>query len=116
MHGRKRYAITFHVDEYWKGSLHRSIILYGLDDGADCMGGSSFEVGENYIVFASPKPSEDVFLPDSKQLWFSWADVLPSGTRALMLTECAPSGETSAPFVKKAIDRLGKGHPPSEAK
>src|SRR5579871_3817209 len=116
MRGRRRYAITFRVDEYWRGSPHRSMILYGLDDGTDCMGGSSFEVGKNYLVFASEKPSEDVFLPNSKQLWFSWADVLPSGTRALMLTECAPSGETSKLFAKAAIDRLGKGHPPDEAK
>jgi hypothetical protein len=116
MRDRRRYVITFRVDEYWKGSLHHSIILYGLDDGTDCMGGSSLEVGKNYLVFASQKPSEDVFLPGSKQLWFSWADVLPRGARALMFTECAPSGETSTLFVKAAIDRLGKGHLPDEAK
>lgn len=31
MKGRRRYKITFHVDEYWKGSPGRVLVLYGQD-------------------------------------------------------------------------------------
>src|ERR1700733_7994977 len=41
---RGRYAITFRVDEYWKGPRQLTIVIYGLDDGTDCLGGSSYEV------------------------------------------------------------------------
>jgi hypothetical protein len=119
MPDRKRYAITFRVDEYWDESVQRSIVIYGLDDSADCMGGSSLEVGKNYLVFATARPSEDVYLtPDvgKKRFWYSWTDVLPEGTPVLMLTACAPTGETVQPFVKEALQRLGKGKAPPEVK
>jgi hypothetical protein len=108
---RGRYAITFSIDEYWKGFRQRAIVLYGLDDGTDCMGGSYLEVGKNYLVFASEHPAQDNYL-DGTKLWYGWTDVLPKGTPMLMLTPCAPSGETSKIFVKDAVKRLGKGSPP----
>lgn len=117
MRGRKRYAITLRVDESWKGSVQRSVVIYGLDEGTDCMGGSRLEVGKNYLVFASEQPSVDVLRPGSKEPWFSWADVLPKGTPVLMLTACAPTGQTSEPYVIQALKRLGKAtSPPGEVK
>lgn len=107
MRGRGRYAITFRVEQYWKGPKQTSIILYGLDDGTDCLGGSSYQVGTEYLVFASEHPSKDVFL--GADFWYGWTDVLPAGTLMLMDTSCAPGGKLSEPFVKDAIKRLGKG-------
>jgi hypothetical protein len=113
MKGRQRYAITFRVDENWKGSRRRTIVIYGLDEGTDCMGGSSDKVGKEYLVFASEQQSQDapVF---GINWWFT--DALPKGTPMLVPTACAPSGETSEIFVRDALNQLGKGSPPAEEK
>jgi hypothetical protein len=116
MKGRGRYEITFQVDEAWKGSRQRKIVIYGLDDGTDCMGVSSYVVRKNYLVFAAEKPSQDVSWAGSTKLWFGWTDVLPKGTPMLVPTACAPSGETSEVFVRDALNKLGQGSPPAEAK
>jgi len=116
MKGRERYEITFQVDEIWKGSRQSKIVVYGLDDATDCKGGSGFEVGKKYLVFASEQASQDVFWPGSATFWFGWTDVVPKGTPILMATECAPSGETSKAFVRDALSQLGKGSPPYEAR
>jgi hypothetical protein len=113
MKGRGRYEITFRVDENWKGSRQRTVVIYGLDGGPDCMGGSSYEVGKNYLVFASKQSPEDG--PLATKLWF-WTDVLPKGTSMFVPKACAPSGETSEIFVKDALNQLGKGSPPAEEK
>jgi hypothetical protein len=116
MKSRGRYEIIFQVDEAWKGSRQRKIVIHGLDDGTDCLGGSSYEVGKNYLVFASEQPSGDVSWDGSTKLWVGWTDVLPRGTPMLVPTACAPSGETSKVFVRDALNKLGKGSPPSEVK
>jgi len=115
MNGRGRYAITFRVDENWKGARQRTIVIYGLDDGTDCMGGSSYTVGKNYLVFASEETSQDVYL-DGTHLWFGWTDVLPQGTPMLVTMACTPSGETSQGFVRDALKGLRKGSPQFEDK
>jgi hypothetical protein len=117
MRGRGRYAITFRVDEYWKGPARQpTVVVYGLDGGSDCLGGSGFEVGKDYLIFASEQPSQDVFWPGGTTFWYGWTDVVPKGTPMLGPKSCAPSGETSKIFVMDALGRLGKGSPPSEAK
>jgi len=113
MKGRRRYETTFRVDENWKGSRRRTIVIYGVDNGTDCMGGSGFEVGKNYLVFASEQSSQDASLKGT-YLQFDWTDVLPRGTPMLAPTACAPGGETSKIFVRDALDQLGKGSPPAE--
>ncbi len=50
MKGRRRYAITFRVDEYWKGSPDRTLVLYGVDDGTDCLGMAAMQ-SERTISF-----------------------------------------------------------------
>ena len=115
MHGRGRYEIAFRVDEYWKGPQQPTMVVYGLDNGTDCMGGSSYVVGKNYLVFASERPSDDVLWPGGATFWFGWTDIVPKGTPILMPTACAPGGETSKIFVKDALSRLGKGTPPAGA-
>jgi hypothetical protein len=59
MKGRRRYAIAFQVDEYWKGSPNRTRVLYGADDGADCLGDGGYEVGKNYLVYAGEQDVKD---------------------------------------------------------
>ena len=77
MRGRGRYAITFRVDEYWRGPRQPTVIVYGLDNGSDCLGGSGFEVGKDYLIFASEQPSQDVFRPGGTTFWYGWTDVVP---------------------------------------
>ncbi len=43
---RGRYAITFRVDEYWKGSPSKTIVVYGVDPGTDCEGWGDVEIGK----------------------------------------------------------------------
>lgn len=111
MKGRRRYAITFRVDEYWNGSPGRTLVLYGVDDGTDCMGGSSYKVGKSYLVYASEKVAKDVILAGGV-FWFGWTDVLPQGTPMLVLTACTPGGETASEAARLALQELGKGRTP----
>ncbi len=111
MKGRGRYAITFRVDEYWKGSPGQTIIIYGLDSGPDCMGDGGYKVGKNYLVYAYEQDVKDVIM--GKIFWYGWTDVLPEGTKMLVPnTACMPGGESSA--VRKAIQQLGKGCIPAK--
>lgn len=110
MKGRGRYAITFRVDEYWKGSPGRSLIIYGLDGGTDCMGDGGYEVGKSYLVYATEHEVEDVVLDEF--FWYGWTDVLPKGLRMLTpQTACMPGGEASR--VGHALHQLGKGRVPA---
>jgi len=115
MKGRGRYAITFHVGEYWKGTPGRSVILYGVDGGTDCLGDGGYEVGKNYLVYAAEQDVQDLTLdglPDGP-LWYGWTDVLPKGTKMLVpQTACMPGGEASA--VRKSLRALGKGRAPAK--
>lgn len=112
MQWRDRYAITFRIDECWKGSHRRNVVVYGMRDGTDCKGGSSYEVGKRYLVFAEEHPSQDVIA--GELFWYGWTDVVPKGTSMLEPQGCTPSGEVSKEFVIKALKRLGKGFHPSE--
>jgi hypothetical protein len=112
MRGRRRYAITFRVDEYWKGSVGRRVIIYGVDDGTDCLGDGGYEVGKNYLVYAGEQDVRDVIL-EGGFFWYGWTDVLPKGTKMLMAqTACTLGGETSS--VRKAIRELGKARMPGK--
>jgi hypothetical protein len=109
MRGRGRYAVTFRVSEYWKGSPGRTVILYGVDAGTDCLGDGGYEVGKNYLVYASELEAKDVVL--GGRFWYGWSDMLPEGTKMLVPTSCAP--ETSAD--RKTLHRdLGRGRIPTK--
>lgn len=104
MKGRGRYAITFRVDESWKGAPGRRLTLYGVDDGTDCLGGGGYELGKNYLVYAPEQDVQDVTVDGSLNgsLWYGWTDILPKGTKMLLAeTGCMPGGESSA--VRKAL-------------
>ena len=111
MRRRGRYAITFRVNEYWKGSPGRTVILYGLDSGTDCLGDGGYEVGKNYLVYAAEVDSKDIVM-ENGYFWYGWTDVLPEGTKMLRPATCVPGGET--PADRKGLHRdLGKGRIPA---
>jgi hypothetical protein len=107
---RGRYAITFRVGEYWKGSPGRTVTIYGLDDGTDCLGGSSYALGKSYLVYAAEQDAKDVVIDE--KLWLGWSDILPGATKMLVPQPCLWQGETSTSAVRKAIRQLGKGRKP----
>jgi hypothetical protein len=111
MKGRDRYAISFQVEEYWKGSPGRKVTLYGLDGGTDCLGDGGYEIGKSYLVYASEQAAEDVQLEGT--FWYGWTDVLPPGSKMLVpQTACMPGGESSS--MRNAIRQLGKGRVPGK--
>jgi hypothetical protein len=111
MKGRRRFSITFRVGEYWKGSPDRMRILYGVDNGTDCMGDGGYEVGRNYLVYAGDQVVKDVIL-DNAFFWFGWTDVLPEGTHMLVPRACAPGGETTTVEARTALRELGRARTP----
>jgi hypothetical protein len=63
MKGRRRYAVTFQVNRYWKGSPTYNITLYDLDAGTDCHG-FDYQVGKEYLVYASQEKARDYRFDD----------------------------------------------------
>jgi hypothetical protein len=110
MRGRKRYATTFKVDEYWLGSPERRVTLYTMGGGTDCYGDPGYVVGKNYLVFASEVPAKDAIL--DKFFWYGWTDVLTAGSKMLEPTACTYGGETSK--VQPQLLKLGPGKPPQK--
>jgi hypothetical protein len=111
MRGRNRYAITFKVEEYWKGPLKRLVVIYGVDPGTDCLGDGGYQVGQEYLVYATETYARDFYL--GEDFWYGWADILPLNTRILIPdTACMPGGEISS--VKHILRELGKGSHPSK--
>ena len=109
---RNGYAITFRVDEYWKGSPGRTLVIYGVDPGTDCQGGGEYQVGKSYLVFAVAHAATDVL--SGNDFWYGWKDMLPEGSVMLVPdTACKPGGEI--PKVKASLDQLGPGRAPSAA-
>jgi len=108
MRGRQRYAYTFRVAEYWRGSPTRTIRLYALDASMDCMG-TRFDSGKEYLVFGSEEKAKD-YQPDPNFYWYGWTDVLAPGTPMFQpITACVPGGNTSASEVRKQLRQLGRG-------
>jgi hypothetical protein len=53
--------------------------------GTDCLGDGGYEVGKNYLVYASEQDVQDVTLDGlpAGSFWYGWTDVLPKGTKML---------------------------------
>lgn len=108
MRGRQRYAVTFRVQEYWKGTPAPAITLYTLDPGTDCLG-DDYQVGKEYLVYASEQEARDL-QPDPDFFWYGWTDVVAAGTRiVLSQNACKPAGMVSSPWVRTALHELGRG-------
>jgi hypothetical protein len=111
MRGRNRYAITFRVDEYWKGSPGRTLVIYGLDPGTDCLGDGGYQVAKEYLVYAREERANDVLMGD--YFWYGWKDILPQGSVMLMPdTACKLGGEVAK--ARAALVELGHGRAPTE--
>jgi hypothetical protein len=108
MQTRDRYATTFRVEKFWKGSPGRNVTVYTVD--GDCFGNGGYQVGKNYLVFATESSTEVVI---GGLLWYSWTDVLSDGAKVLMpRLHCSRGGETSVSTVRQALTELGKGRSP----
>lgn len=111
MKGRNRYVIAFRVDEYWKGSPGRTLVIYGLDSGTDCLGDGGYQVGKEYLVYAKEQRADDVVMGD--YFWYGWKDILPEGSGMLVPdTSCKPGGELAK--ARGALKELGPGRVPTE--
>ena len=111
MRERNRFAITFRVDEYWKGSPGRTLVIYGLDPGTDCLGDGGYQVGKEYLVYAREERAKDVLMGD--YFWYGWKDILPEGSVMLVPdTACKPGGEVAK--ARAALGELGLGRVPTE--
>jgi hypothetical protein len=86
------------------------VIIYGVGDGTDCLGGSGYEVGKNYLVYSSEQDVKDEVI--GTFFWYGWTDLLPKGTKMLVPGSCTPGGEISA--VRKSLRELGKGRVPAK--
>jgi hypothetical protein len=106
MRGRGRYSIVFRVNEYWKGSSERTVLLYDVDPSSDCLG-FGYQVGKEYLVYAREQKVDDIFVGDA--LWVGWKDILPEGSDMLVDIACTPTGEISTVFVRAALAELGRG-------
>lgn len=109
MRGRRRFAVTLQVREYWKGNLGETATLYDLAPGMDCMG-AGLRPGNEYLIFATQDAATD-YRPDSDFFWYGWTDVLPAGTLILqpIATLC---GELSDPLVRSKMRQFGRGRKP----
>jgi hypothetical protein len=106
MRGRNRFAIKFRVDEYWKGSPGRILVIYGMDPGTDWLGDGGYRVGAEYLVYARDQRATDVLLGDD--FWYGWKDILPEGSPMLVPdTACKPGGEVAV--SRSALTELGAG-------
>ena len=105
---RGRYAVTFLVSEYWKGSSSREVTIHIADPGTDCIG-ALFDKGKEYVVFAVSQSAIDYFLED--KFWYGWRDVLPAGTRFLTVNNFCDS-TAEAKRAGGTLRALGKGNRP----
>jgi hypothetical protein len=112
MKGRQRYAITFQIAEYWKGSPGKTVALYGMQSGTSC-GDDAYEVGKSYLIYASDQPVKD--LTAGNFFFYGWTDVLPEGTRMLIpQTACSFGGKTDEPLAGNSLNELGEGRIPGK--
>ena len=85
--------------------------IYGLDPGTDCLGDGGYQVGKEYLVYASEQRSKDFLMGD--YFWYGWKDILPEGSVMLVPdTACKPGGEAAKARV--ALDQLGPGRVPTD--
>lgn len=104
------YAVTYRVNEYWRGSPTRELVIYGMADvfPGRCEGWGDVSVGKEYLIYASESEVQDQYSqPD--RTWIEYVDAIPKGTKILTVPACTPSGEVSESNVDRALRRLGPG-------
>jgi hypothetical protein len=104
------YAVTYRVDEYWKGSPTRELVIYGMANvfPGRCEGWGEVSVGKEYLIYAFEREvQEEYSQPD--RTWIDYVDVIPKGTKIMTVGACAPSGEVSRSDVDLTLRNLGPG-------
>ena len=74
------------------------------------MGGSGYEVGKNYLVYADDQMVKDEILAGF--FLYGWTDILREGTHMLVPAPCVPDGETTSAAARASLRQLGKGRIP----
>jgi len=104
------YAVTYRVEEYWKGSPARELVIYGMADvfPGRCEGWGDVSVGKEYLIYAFEGEVRDEYSqPD--RTWIEYVDAIPKGTKILTVGACTPSGQVSETYVDIALRKLGTG-------
>jgi hypothetical protein len=103
------YAVTYRVDEYWKGSPARELVIYGISDvfAGRCEGWGDVTVGKEYLIYAFESEVQEHNQP--ARAWIEYVDVVPKGTKIMTVGACTPSGEVSRSDARPALLKLGPG-------
>jgi hypothetical protein len=104
------YVVTYRVNEYWKGSPAREVVIYGMADvfPGRCEGWGDVSVGKEYLIYAFEREVQDEYSqPD--RTWIEYVDVIPKGTKIMTVGACTPSGQVSRSEVDPALRKLGPG-------
>lgn len=104
------YAVTYRVDEYWKGAPARELVIYGIANvfSGRCEGWGEVSVGKEYLIYAFEREVQNEYSqPD--RTWIEYVDVIPKGTKIMTVGPCTPSGEVSRSDVDPALRKLGPG-------
>jgi hypothetical protein len=104
------YAVTYRVDEYWKGSPARELVIYSMADvfPGRCEGWGDVSVGKEYLIYGFEGAIENEPNPPDRT-WIQYGDVIPKGTKIMTVGACTPSGEVSRSDVAPALRKLGSG-------
>src|SRR5258708_446349 len=105
------YAVTYRVDEYWKGSPARELVIYGMADvfPGRCEGWGDVSVGKEYLIYAFESEVKDGPYSQPERTWIEYVDVIPKGTKIMRVDACAPSRQLSGSGVDPALRNLGPG-------
>lgn len=109
------YAVTYRVDEYWKGSPTRELIVYGMADvfPGRCEGWGEVSVGKEYLIYAFESEVQSESSADRN--WIEYADVIQKGTKIMTVGACTPSRQVSSTDDKTVLRELGPSMRPKQS-
>lgn len=104
------YAVTYRVDEYWKGSPGRELVIYGMADvfPGRCEEWGEVSIGEEYLIYAFDGEVQDEQSYPNRT-WIEYVDVIPKATKIMTVRACTYSGQVSMSYVVRALRNLGPG-------
>lgn len=107
---RRRFEVHFRVSDRWKGLVQQEIVLHEPAGASDC-DNVGFDFNKEYVVFARWRvvTADTTFKVDGRDfIWpDTWNDVLPIGTRTLVVQMCNGTQEHSMPGFQQTIAELG---------
>jgi hypothetical protein len=104
------YAVTYRLDEYWKGSPGREVVIYGMANVSSgrCEGWGDVSVGKEYLIYAFERNVQAEY-SRSDRTWIEYTDAIPKGTKIMTVGACTPSREIAGSDVDLALRKLGPG-------